>query len=191
VPSHLVTTQPKFNILHSGNAERDKKSLCDLLDEIGAAHGVQPFEVDEGAVDRVLVEMLDLPWAPGIGHASPFKKVASFVSCFVSRKPIITTLSVEKFQKLADHQNAIAAHQIAVIALHGAVIECPYRGPVVLEKPITISRHYWKELIATLNNSGPAYFHYISLIYESLSYEANPKASYKHVMKVANPEVVV
>jgi len=189
--SHLVTTQPKFNLLHSGSAERDKKSLCDLLDEIGAAHSVTPFEVDEGAVERVLVEMLDLPWAPGIKNASPFKKVASFVSCFVARKPIITTLPVSKFGPLADHQNAIAAHQIAVIALHGAVIECPFRGPFPLANPITVSRHYWKELIATLNNSGPAYFHYISLLYEALAYEANPKASYKTLMRVATPESVV
>ena len=161
------------------------------MDEFGAAHGIEPFEVDETAVDRVLVEMMQLPWSPGVGRASPFKKVAWFVSCFVARKPIIPTLPVAKFQKLADHQNAIAAHQMAVMALHGAIIECPYRGKITLETPITISRHYWKELIATLNGSGPPYFHYISLIYESLAYEANPKASYKHVMKVANPDVVV
>jgi hypothetical protein len=186
-----VTTQPPFNILYSGNAERDKESLLAYLDEFGAVHGVQPFEVDDHAIGRTLSNMLVPPWPSGIVQASPFKKVASFVCSFVYEKPIVTRLPVNSFGNLHDHQNAIAAHQIAADALHNAIIECPYRGKIVLGTRISVSRHFWKELIATLHVATPAHFNLVSLIYESLTYEANPEASYKNVMAQAIPSTVI
>ena len=64
------------------------------LDEFGAVHGVQPFEVDDHAIGRTLSNMLVPPWPSGIVQASPFKKVASFVCSFVYEKPIVTKLPV-------------------------------------------------------------------------------------------------
>jgi hypothetical protein len=187
----MVTTPPRFNFLYSGNTEQDKQTILAYLDEFGAGYGVLPFEVDGHAIDRTLTNMIRPPWPSGIDQASPFKKVASFVANFVYEKPILTPLPVNVVQNLSSHQNAIAAHQIAVDALHGAIIECPYRGKITLDKKITVSKHYWKELIALLHVSTPAHFHYISLIYEALCYEANPTASYKNVMAKANPQTVV
>ena len=68
--------------------------------------------------------------------------------------------------------------------LCGAKINHPKRGDIELKKRINLSKHFKIDLIhsiAAINRDG-ANFHLLSLIYESLCYKANPKASDKELV---------
>ena len=183
----------KFNILFCGEDEKDRKSLLTYLNHYGQSIGLVSMEVDEVAIARVLTSMHSLPWRFGSNQASPFKKVASFVTAFSFEQPIVTPFHVGDIGQLglSEHQNAITAYSLAVDSLEGAFIVCPFRGRVQLKARIHVSQHFWRELISTLSGANPhEHFHFLALLFESLAYEANPNASYVRTIGRAMPDMV-
>ncbi len=178
------------SLIFSGDKPQDEKILIRYIDEFCHTIGLPAVEVDEGAIQRAVREMYDIPWRDGITDASPFKKVSAFTTSFCLWQPIITEFPVDIYREFSKHQNAIFAFRLSVEALHRAVINCPMRGAVVLENRITVSDHYWKDLVSALGQANPVnHFPLVSLIYESLAYEANSDASYKSLFGVARPEL--
>lgn len=115
--------------------------------------------------------------------SSPFKKVAAFTATFAADKPIYSPLPQAHFGPLATHQNAILAVTLSFDALEGAVIKCATRGDIVLKNRISVSKHFWKDMIAAVSCAAPVHhFECLSLIYEALAYQANPDASYERVV---------
>lgn len=184
-------SEQKFNILHSGSPEKDVQSLIGYINDFGIGLGLSVVEVDDSAVSSAVTGMNNMPWEYGADAASPFKKVAAFVTNFSIHRPIATEFPRDKFKEVADHQNAIVAYHLAVDSLHGAVIECPYRGSISLNNRITVSWHFWQEFISAISQSNPVeHFHFVALVFEALCYEANPKVSYKSLYR-AFPGMVV
>lgn len=181
----------KSDFLFSGSPDQDKQNLLEFIRGYAQKVGLESIEVDGTALDNVVSAMHSMPWPHGADKASPFKKIASFATNFAFYSPIITTFPKANFGELYDHQNSITAYELAKYALHGATIKCPFRGPIKLENPIITSKHFWKEFIATLEQTNPMHhFACISLLFESLVYRANPQACYTHLMKVARPELI-
>jgi hypothetical protein len=188
----MIESAPSFNILHSGSTDDDSRNLLKYIDRYAVGLGMDKIEVDEAALKSALTGMNNMPWGYGAQVASPFKKVASFATNFALHHPILTPFPEKHFGKFSAHQNAIIAYQVAVFSLHGATIECRFRGKLTLEKKITVSLHFWQEFISALSQSNPVeHFHFVSLMFESLSYEANPNVSYKDYAKTAMPSFVV
>ncbi len=175
----------RFNILFSGDATTDVANLCRYIDAFGEDIGLKSVEIDLPAARGALGVMVqDFPWELGADKASPFKKVASFTTNFIAKKPILTSFPDELFGPLAHHQNAILAFSLSVDSLLGATIECPKRKKqIVLKNRISISKHYWQELIVALSAAIPyQHFRCVALLYEALAYQANPEAAYTRVI---------
>jgi hypothetical protein len=177
-------SDPKFNILFSGNPRADLVSLCRYIDEFDAAVGLKQLDINTTALMGVIGMNQQFPWPPGPEKSSPFKKVAGFTTNFVSTHPILTPFPEDKFGSLSSHQNAIIAYALSVDALHGAVIKCERRHKEIpLANRIQISLHYWQDLIVALSSCIPSqHFFCVSLIYEALAYQANPDVSYERLI---------
>lgn len=175
----------KFNILFSGSLNADVINLCRYIDEYAATIGLDHVDIDLAAITGVVASTnQQFPWTHGAAKSSPFKKVAAFTTNFVTGKPIVTSFSEALFGPLSTHQNAIIAFALSVDALEGAVIKCEKRKKeILLSNRIKISHHYWQDLVVALSGCYPAqHFNCVSLIYESLAYQANPDASYDRVI---------
>jgi hypothetical protein len=159
-------------------------SVCEYIDDFYLDQGLDSVEIDTKEIWGVVGSMIQqFPSPLGIAEASPFKKVAAFTTYFCAQRPIITTLPTERFGLLASHQNAIIAFSLSVDSLHEALLKCPERGDVVLTNRIQISKHFWKDLIVALSGAIPSqHFNCVSLLYESLAYQANPAASYERLI---------
>ena len=170
----------KFNLLYSGDVRGDVISLCEYIEDFYLSYDLKQVEINLGAVFSVVGSMTQhFPSPIGSEHASPFKKVAAFTTYFAAEKPIITSLPIKPFGDLANHHNAIIAFALSIDALEGAVINCPKRGDIELKNRICVSKHFWQDTIACLSNCAPVYhFKSVSLIYEALAYQWNPKAAY-------------
>jgi hypothetical protein len=173
-----------FSILYSGGQSTDALTLCDYIDEFYHSAGVDHCDLDIGKIASVVqISYAEFPSPLGVDKASPFKKVAAFTANFAAEKPIYTSLPVEKFGRLATHQNAILAVSLSIDALEGATIKDARRGDIVLKNRIAISKHYWRDLIAAASSCVPVHhFECLALIYEALAYQANPDASYERVI---------
>jgi hypothetical protein len=179
------------DILFNGDLESGKKLLTEFIGGYASSLGLTEIEVEGTAIENVLNGMMNMPWPHGVKNASAFKKVASLATNFVFYSPIITTFPPEKFGELSAYQNSIVAYELSKAALHGASIECPFRGKIILKNPIVTSRHFWKELVATLEHTNPQHhFACVSLLFESLAYRANSDACYTNTIGRMNPEFV-
>lgn len=180
-----LMSQTKFNILFSaGGAQQDAYTLCNYIDEFYHAVGEVHCDLDLGKiVAAIQTTHLEFPHPTGVNHSSPFKKVAAFTANFAAERPIHTPLPADKFGPLATHQNAIIAVTLSLDALEGAVIQDQRRGDVSLQNRITVSKHFWRDLIAAASSCVPVHhFECLALIYEALAYGANPEASYERVI---------
>lgn len=174
--------QENQNILFSGDVGQDVLRLCHYVDQFCAAIGIlEVVPPTPLALSRVVWNMTEhIPWPDGADKASPFKKAASFTVNFIAERPITTPFSMDKFGKLADHQNAIVAFHLSVDALHNAVIEGCDREPRKLENRIEVSQHFYRDMIVALNRANSeAHFRMVALLYESLAYQANPDIAYQ------------
>ena|ERR1035438_3392873 len=175
---------PKFSLLFSGNRAADVRTIFRYLDEYGVTIGVPHLDINTNKIIGLVGALTEqFPWPPGHEKASPFKKAAAFTTSFVPEKPTASSLPATIYGELATHQNAIFAYDFCISALHNAEIICPRRGKIVLKNRVEVSYHYWRDLIVALSACNMSqHFHMVSLIYESLVYQANPEASYDRVM---------
>ena len=181
---HISADLRKYNILYCGTQRADAFTLCEYIDEFYHTFGVKSCEININKVIGVL-QSIDqkFPSPFGVDKSSPFKKVAAFTAYFAAEKPLHTALPEKHFGSLANHQNAVIAVALSIDALHGAVIKCVKRGDIVLDQRISLSKHYWKDLVAAASDCLPSsHFPCLSLIYEALAYQANPDASYDRII---------
>jgi len=128
------------------------------------------------------------PHKDGLDKASPFKKVAFFVTCFMEVSPINQSFPKHKvgdLMEIDNHQNAIFAYQLALDALHGAKFIRNGGDEVTLVNRIKVSRHSHVDIIDALSSAAPkktddltGYFKMTSVLFEQLAYRENPAASY-------------
>lgn len=174
----------RFNILYSGATLTDARTLAEYVDELYFSVGVVACEVNIGKLVGVIQGVhQEFPSPLGVANSSPFKKVAAFTASFAAERPIYTPLPREHFGQLHTHQNAIVAISLSIDALENAVIKDTERGDIRLINRITMSKHYFRDLIAAVSNCVPVHhFDCLSLIFESLAYQVNPGASYDRVV---------
>ena len=115
----------------------------------------------------------------GIDKPSVFKRSAAFILAFLQESPLIHAFKGEDdIYKMVNHQNAIVAFEYIRFALTTAVIYHEKRGEIPLKNQIEVSPHFYGDLIhalVTLPKNDSA-FHALSLLIESLTYQANPEA---------------
>lgn len=114
---------------------------------------------------------------------SVFKRAAALTMAFIVKSPLDRNFSgstiAEDLICIKNHQNAIIGFEYCRDALRGSLIMPKQREPFTLEKPITLSPHFYRDLIHAFSHieDHSFCFHSTALIYESLCYKANPKAS--------------
>jgi len=180
-----MNNQQQYNILYSGDQHHDIISLFTYMDSFAKNIGLDKFDIDVGSCQSILIGMKqDFPHNGGLLKASPFKKVANFVTNFVASQPIKSefpnslAINGHKLNEIKNHQNAIIAYHIAVDSLENAII---YRGDtsIKLEHRIQVSQHTYFDIIDTLSNVRPVdHFKVVTLLFEQLAYRFNPQASY-------------
>lgn len=121
--------------------------------------------------------------AGGVENASGFRKIAFFMSYFISERPIIDAFPKDKIGETLyntnNHQNAIIALEIAIDSLYGAKI---YRDNVtfVLDNKIRLSKHSYNDIIDALSDVTPSRgVKMVAVLLEQMVYRQNPKCEYK------------
>lgn len=128
----------------------------------------------------------------GIKTPSVFKRAAAFALGFMHTSPLHVKFPASGFHPGAarvahidNHQNAIVAFGYARQCLVKATYKCG-ETDVILENKITVSPHFYADLIFTLTttpvgkqNPVPAVcFHEMALLFESLAYQDNTGCCY-------------
>jgi len=119
----------------------------------------------------------------------PLNKVAYFVVNFIAERPMQSVfpdtfvIHGTKLNSINNHQNAIIAYAIAVDSLVNAKIysTCSEtHKEIELNKRIEISKHSYVDIIDAMCDVSPvSHFKCIAVLFEQLSYRANPDASYE------------
>lgn len=161
----------------TADAFRDtSKAIVNFVTGQFARYCIPTCTIDSQAIESSLVNSYGM--LRGFTEPSTFKVVASFTSFFVAAAPIKTRLPQHFLGKLANKQNAVLAFHISVDALHGAELHTK-NGIKILSNRIQVSEHYYEDFIEHLSSDRKeSDIPLISLIYESLAYQMNPKASY-------------
>lgn len=180
-----------FGILYQdgGSVVTNLSTIAYYVDEFVKELGLQKLNIDESRLTSVAAALLrpDFPHIDGFEKASPFKKAANFFVWFVAEKPILEPLPLAKIgedlAKINNHQNVILAYYMAIECLQNAKI---YRGNtdiISLDNKIKVSKHYFCDFVEAFSAATPNHhFKIASLIFEQLSYKANPLASYPEVV---------
>lgn len=118
----------------------------------------------------------------GIPEPSLFKVCAAITIGLMACREIGPPLPHKRISKLPKHQNAYVMIAYCRRQLHGATI-FPNGSSVVLKKPLNLSSHYLYDFVELLGQAkpSPTYFASLALLYETLVYQANPKAAYPSV----------
>lgn len=176
----------------SGNTGRaiaaDAFNLFEFCSGFYSVLGLNP-EISQAKLWNTLAEhQTILIKNVSIARPSVFKLSAAFTIAFVLTSPLDQPLASgrldPKLTEIPNHQNALIPFEYCRYILCGAKINHPKRGDIELKKRINLSKHFKIDLIhsiAAINRDG-ANFHLLSLIYESLCYKANPKASDKELV---------
>lgn len=118
---------------------------------------------------------------------SIFKRCAAFTMAFMEICPLtepFTGALDQCITNIDNHQNAVAAIAYCRQCLNGATFEHPPGTTVKLGEKIKFSLHFYCDIIHAVAaiKDNPHCFHSMALLYESLSYKANPGTS--------DPEVI-
>lgn len=122
---------------------------------------------------------------------SVFKRAAALTIAFIMCSPLDQPFPQDKFPiklgKIINHQNAIVVFEYCRQCLHKStyiMTEGLDRGRVVvLKNKIKASHHFYYDTIhAIANIKDDTSFHFISLLYETLAYKANKRASYPEIL---------
>jgi len=168
-----------FSLLYS---DLDAAAFFSYVDAFAERMGMENFLLNANACIGVLDMMKhEFPHNDGIEAASPFKKIAHFLTNFVAASPIIDKFPEDKIGDLfnvPNHQNAIVAYEISADSLCKAKIKHDGKT-IILENRICVSKHSYIDIIEALSSLTPIdHFKLVSVLIEQLAYRANPKASY-------------
>lgn len=178
-----------FNILdgYEKNVFADTRNLFMYCDKFLEDSGILKYDVDEAKFISVLQVMREnFPHIDGLDKSNPFKKVATFVVNFIAERPFSEPfpdsfiIDGKQLNTIKNHQNAFMAYNIAVDSLVNAKIyQHGSETPLILENEIKISKHSLVDIIEALSTATPStHFQIVSVLFEQLSYRANPDASY-------------
>jgi hypothetical protein len=163
----------------------DALHLLRYINDLTARLGIQDVRIDDWKCYEILIGMKhDFPHRDGIEAASPFKKVANFVSYFVAAQPIVDRfpqhiIGDELFQ-INNHQNAIVAALLAIDSLHNAVINRRDNVVCTLSNKIQLSQHSFVDLVDALSKATPvAHFKMLAVLFEQMAYKNNPDCQYE------------
>lgn len=179
-----------FNILYnkSGDVNLNTASIAVFMDSFAQGMGIEKLQIDLDALTHVAAALQrpDFPHADGVEKASPFKKAANFFVWFIAHKPIISelpTVIVGDLNTIPNHQNAIFAYHLAVSCLLGAKIHYADGTVKVLTNPIKVSFHFFRDLVEAFSAASHVHhFKVASLLFEQLSYKANPDTAYPEII---------
>lgn len=173
-----------YSVLYNENIDLDLYALLFHLNEFTKGLGLGPVSINPEICRSVLLGIRqDFPHKDGIEKASVFKRLANFITFFVATRPIQNPFETEvigaDLAKIPNHQNAIAAFQVAIDSLHGATIGANPTA-MVLQKRIELSKHSYIDIIDALSEATPAtHFKMVTVLLEQLSYKSNPNCQYK------------
>jgi hypothetical protein len=112
-------------------------------------------------------------------NPSPFKRAAAFTLSFASFAPIQQTMSGSKVSpaivEIANHQNILIPIEFSLYALGRGTIHHETRGNLVVENPLKVSNHYMTDLVHAVSCGSSDQFHFLSLVYEMITYKSNPE----------------
>lgn len=186
-----IPTKKSGDFFDSGNTGRDiMADVCNLFKFCNGFYttlGLSP-EISKAKLFATLDAYQTILKNVNITRPSVFKLSTALTIAFILKSPLDQPLSSDKLDpkltKIRNHQNALVPFEYCRYILCGAKINHPKRGDIELKKRIKLSKHFKIDLIhsiAAINRDG-ANFHLLSLIYESLCYKANPKASDKELV---------
>ncbi len=148
--------------------------------------GLNPDEFSVNIDDRQALRFVncledgnEFPANGGFESASPFKKAASIFVYLIAENPFQSKVSFENLQLPPHEVAAIVGFGIVKDCLSGAEFVDKNGRRVVLENPIRISHHFFKDLLeASRGITAMTHFKTYSILFESLAYQANPNAQY-------------
>lgn len=173
-----------MRLLFNETVEEDLLSVLAFIDDFTKSIGLQDVEVEPRLIEHVLRGMRqDFPCIDGLEKAGVFKKVANFILYFVTNQPVVKPFPAEivghDLAKIANHQNAIIAFNIAVKALEGAVIHWE-NTDVSLDNPLMLSQHSYVDIIEAISSSTPAVgYLLLTVLMEQIAYKTNPDCQYE------------
>ncbi len=155
----------------------DLLNVLQFINDFSKEIGIRALNVDTRRIEGIINgAVFDGDYASS--QASPFKKLAAFVSYFVVQKPIISPLPLEKFRNIENHQNAIFAFEIAIDSLHGAKIHRS-DGDFILENKIELSEHSYIDVIDAIAYVTPQYGKkLVAVLLEQMCYRKNSACEY-------------
>lgn len=170
-------------MIYNDNDLQDLVSVLAYIDTLTTELGIDPVEIDVGAIRRVVEGCKqDFPHKDGLKKASAFKLVANFVCFFISERPIRSAFSEESVGSLAlidNHQNTLVAFSMARAALKGSKI-CKANDVIEsVTQPIWLSDHSYRDILEALATATPStHFRLITVLFEQLVYKTNPELQY-------------
>ena len=174
-----------FSILYNDNVDIDMIALLTYINDLTKGMGISDVAVDTSVIRSLLLGMRqDFPHRDGLEKASAFKKIANFVTFFVSDGPILNPFPKSvigpELSKIANHQNAMVGLQLAIDNLHGASISMDEKTTLFLKNRIKISKHSYIDIIDAFSNATHAtHFKMITVLLEQLAYKNNPDCQYQ------------
>lgn len=173
-----------FNLLYNDETILDEIALLTYINDFTKAINEIKVTVDPNICRSVLLGMQqDFPHVDGVESASPFKKVANFMTFFIANQPIQSRFSElnigPKLAKIRNHQNVIVALQLAIDSLDGAVINGRNGTDIKLNQRISLSEHSYIDIVDALQNATPSTsFKLVTILLEQLAYKSNPGCQY-------------
>lgn len=144
--------------------------------------------VDKDAAFRFVsnLQKIDFPANGGFDAASPFKKAACLYVWLHNLNPFIGRFPHKDLDpdiaKFSNVTASLAGIAIVRDCLHGAELK---KGEEVkiIDNPIHLSRHFLIDLVEASGTLIPQHhFQTFSLLFEALTYEANPGLSYEKIV---------
>jgi hypothetical protein len=163
----MIFIDPHTDLLH----------VLQFINDFSKTIGIKHLNVDTQCISGIINgAVFDGDYSASA--ASPFKKMAAFVSYFVAQKPILSPLPLDKFKNIANHQNSIFALEIAIDSLHGAKIH-RRDGEFTLEHRIELSDHSYIDIIDAISCVTPQNGKkLVAVMLEQMCYRKNPECEY-------------
>ncbi|MEZ5490256.1 MAG: hypothetical protein R3F50_08045 [Gammaproteobacteria bacterium] len=162
----------------------DSINVLAFINDFALGIGVKDLEIDERALDGVIVGMrADFPHCDGAEEASPFKKAANFLCYFVAERPIVNGFPEgsigESLRRIHNHQNALIGFLFVCKMLHKATIHRTNGETLTIENPIRFSKHTLEDVVEAFSVITPQnHFKVIAVLLEQLAYKTNPDCQY-------------
>jgi hypothetical protein len=180
-------------IYRFGDTEKDiSYKLRIAINDIAKGLGASALDSSESALDSIAGKLFlgtqTFPCPDGkFASASPFKKAGYLYAAFAESKPLFAmnflnpqaNFIPKEIQGLP-YLNAIFGLALAARSLNGATLRRKQENKieVLMLRPLAMSKHYWQDFVSAFSIVQLSDWQKISLVFEALSYNTNPSASY-------------